>query len=414
MVKRIFFIQHEHHGTSYFMVFLLFLYGLVLWSPIITRLGNIDWEISVCSVFLCLLAFSVFQQRKLKKWFVFFFLFTFLSATIPACYWVSLKVAFFPIFLILAFFLASQSTYKEIQKFVSLSSIFLLIVLTGAVIGFSLAYLGMPPILEFPRYSYGGGTLYVYVTTITNYVRSNFIRPSGIYNEPGALSFVTCLIAFMRRACNKDYRVTWIILMLGFITFSLAHLIFVFVFLLSEKFSIKKTGFFCTLMMVAFVVIFTTDMDKVFEKRLLTRIIPQESGTIVGDNRTFRMINAWNVICDEHQALFFGVGPAYSFNRSEVKDRYKNMNDNPLENLAGRGIFLTWQYYAFVFIAIVPAFFVPTKRNLAFFGVGLLFLQRPYLYSFGYSLLGVLAIWLHFFGAYKQKVISTQDKCDAA
>ena len=54
-----------------------------------------------------------------------------------------------------------------------------------------------------------------YLSTFSNSYVRGVIRPAGIYDEPGALSFVACIIAALRKIRGFSEKGTWIILILG-------------------------------------------------------------------------------------------------------------------------------------------------------------------------------------------------------
>ena len=179
------------------------------------------------------LVFLFATSLNLKRWFVYSTLLILISYSITALFWSDIRYMFANIFFIGVLFLLQFSTMQIINKAVDVASILLFIVVTGGVIGFVLAFLGTPALLEFSNPD--GRPNRFFYTTLSNAVMGNIIRPSGIYDEPGALSLYICAIAAIRHMLGKNNILTWSLLLLGFVTLSLAHLIYVFFHFMAER-----------------------------------------------------------------------------------------------------------------------------------------------------------------------------------
>lgn len=124
---------------------------------------------------------------------------------------------------------------------------------------------------------------------------------------------------------------------------------------------------------------------------LLSRLrLSEDTNIFAGDNRSFQMINAWAQLADNPSASFFGLDSTCVFKQAVCQDQFGLLGENPLSPLVFGGIFSELPYYLVILtFLIAPAF---DKRNIVLLGVGLLFLQRPYVSGFSYALIATLLV----------------------
>ncbi len=183
------------------VVSLLFFYALIAPSPIWPAMGVRGYML-VGLLCLALLVHLLATQRHLSLPFVVGAGVVFALATVPALYWSQPGLAVYPIFFVSAALLVSQANKAERDAFVDLASRFMLVLLIGAIVGYTLAAAGAPPLGAFENTD--GRANYFFYTTFTNTREENFIRPSGIYDEPGAFSFFVCVTAYLREATGRS------------------------------------------------------------------------------------------------------------------------------------------------------------------------------------------------------------------
>lgn len=240
--------------------------------------------------------------------------------------------------------------------------------------------------------------VYYFLTTFSNSWRelTNIIRPSGLYDEPGAFSFVICSIAFMRHLLNKNKNVTWIILLTGFITLSLAHLVYIVFHFLAEKVSIIrlfKNKYFITTS-VAIITVATLNVDvikqtgDILEIFYKNRLIIAQSGDkiIEGDNRFDDFI--MTAVTLKNEGKLFGLNNECALSASACSQNLNIGLENPLGPIARAGILNTWPYYLILILSFLLA--LKKRSNIVFVGYALLLFQRPYSMAFGYSLIILL------------------------
>ena len=355
--------------------------SIVMIGPVLPYLGIRGIVLVVAFLAALVVVFRV-GDMPIRRWFLGFAVTAFLLSCVSAMYWMDVRYVFAPMFLVFSLFLIQLANEQALDTFLSVATVLMLIVLIGSIIGVVLALNGVQPLFEIPNND--GRPNYFFYTTFTNSWWGSIIRPSGIYDEAGALSFMVCSIAALRSLRGRDSKVTWILLGLGFVTLSLAHLVYVFFHVLAERLRFRNiAGIFVTLVPLVLLVGYLGGYD-IVEKRLLGRVTITEAGRLAGDNRTQRLVNAAEHLAENPKSVLFGAHPSCRFDYLTCKEKFPLMGENPLSPLALQGIFLSWPYY----LALGALFLAPLfgRQYLVSFGFGALLLQRPYLLDMGYSL----------------------------
>jgi len=336
------------------------------------------------SVFMCLLLRRTCNISILALSFLIL-----VTAAVPSFFWQDFRLVFVCLFLLSSVFLCAISNESELSIFIDIATWLILIMLVGGLLALVMVLNGAQPITSFPNPD--GRTNYVFFLTFTNTYKEFFIRPAGIYDEPGAFSLVICMVAVFRHLLNKSYLLTWLILIMGFITFSLMHLVFVLMFALScWRWTISKSK---SLGLLVFALIFFIGVGGELRDNLLSRISINPEGRLSGDNRSGLMLNAANILLENPSAVLWGIDIDCTFNYENCKNRWGRIGENPLSPLVHQGLFVSWPYYL-VLLALGYLGFV-SNNKLIFLAVILIFLQRPYVLSFGYSLLAVLPLLIY-------------------
>jgi hypothetical protein len=302
--------------------------------------------------------------------------------------WSDYRYVFYCLFFFCALVLADMAGKAGIERFCTVATSLMTVLLIGAVISFVLAWLGLPPVFTITNPD--GQDYYFFYTGFTNSYNDNLIRASAIYDEPGAFSMYICFVAALRHLLQRERRTTWLILTLGFITFSLAHLIYVMCHFLAEQSSKKRIVFFLSALSVALFALVTTitlDSNVILLSRLA---LTEDANLFAGDNRSFQLFNAWDQILDHPSSIFFGLDHTCVFSQTVCRDKFGPMGENPLSPLVFGGISSELPYYVALISFLVSPLF--GRKYIALFGIGLLFLQRPYVTGFSYALIAVLLL----------------------
>lgn len=308
-------------------------------------------------------------------------------ALVVSIYWNNPRLSLLPIYLVTSLLVMACVNKKSIDLFVDIASAVILMVLLGAVLGFFAALFGMPPFLEFENPD--GRTAYLYLGTVSNSVILNFIRPSGIYDEPGTLSFVTCVVVAMRHYIGKNQQLSFVIIALGIVTFSAAHVIFFVVYLLTTR-NVSFAGILFTTLVVFLSLWIIPDLFAAFESRLFSRF-QFIDGNFQGNSRAEITQNALSYL--NFNVFFWGLNPSCFIEGGQCSKDYLELGENPFTLLVVYGIFLSWPYYAILLAFLVRSF---QKNGGLAFGLFALLLQRPNLLGFGYSLLILLVLFMAF------------------
>lgn len=361
--------------------------GLVMISPMFVHLGVRGIFVAAASIAVLAVLFGGIELR-FKPWFVHLTLAALLLACVSAVYWMDVRYLFAPVFLLSSLFLIQLADDSAIEAFISIVTVLLLVMLAGAIAGSALALNGVQPLFDIPNND--GRPNYFFYTTFSNSWWGGIIRPSGLYDEAGALSFMVCGVAALRHLRGRDSRVTWLLLVLGFVTLSLAHLVYVLLHFAAERLGARNlVGIVATLLPVILVAGYLGGFE-VLEKRLLGRATITEAGQLAGDNRSDRMFNAAAHLDKHPKTFLFGAHPSCRFDYLTCKEKFPLMGENPLSPLVFQGIFLSWPYYlALMMLFIAPLF---GRRYVVSMAVGALLLQRPYLLDVGYALIGCLVL----------------------
>ena len=113
-------------------------YGLIMISPVLSHFG-------VSGTFVTLLLFvTIFVvfgglEIRLKRWFLFLSMTVLVLACVPSLFWMDVRYALASIFLIFSLFLLQLSDSRAMEWFLTLATGLMLVLLSGAIIGFILA-----------------------------------------------------------------------------------------------------------------------------------------------------------------------------------------------------------------------------------------------------------------------------------
>lgn len=369
---------------------LMLFYGMITIFPLFNYFGLRGIH-SALFVVLVVSIIGIIGDKKISVKLTLVFFSLFVLALISAIQWMDIKFVFFPIFLVASIALVFFAGDSAISRFCTISTVFIFLSVTGAVISFFIARAGVGPLFTFPNPD--GRLSYFFYTSFTNTYLGTYIRPSGFFDEPGAFSFFICFVAAMRHLLDRSRKITWFILIFGFITFSLAHLVYVFFHLIAERLSIKNILYSISIIPIIFGAGVLTGLNTDVTENLILRLAMDDTGTtIAGDNRSTQFGSAWDQIVFDPTIILFGIDRICVVDFVACKEKFDNMGENPLTPLVYGGLFLNWPYYVLlIFFLVTPLF---GKKYFVVFGMALLFSQRPYIMYVSYSLAAVLTAFL--------------------
>jgi len=382
-------VSIENKFISNIIISVLFFSLLISQSPLLLSIGFRGVYSLPLSFFLILIVL-IFSKRKIKNIGIVICFVVLLTASFSSFFWLEYKFVFLAFWMVNAILLVSVLKNEELLKFIEVATIFLFILILGAIIAFALAFSGVKS-----AGTIGGefGRIHWYYTTLTNSRALNFIRPGGIYDEPGAFSFFICVVAYLRNALNLDKAKTIYLLIGGLITFSIIHLFFLLLYVLSMPLKFKKLliGIFIGTLLISILVFFGA--EGAFQEFLIDRTI-NFLFNFSDNDRIIAFNNCFDIIRQNWWVVLFGINPYCLFDIERCVSNFSMICCNPLEPLTASGMFISWPYYlglSFLFFSVFIR-----KNNLLIIGLLLLFFQRPGIFTAGYSLAFVLCISLSF------------------
>ena len=398
LISRIFTGQKKNYK-----VLLLLYFSFIFLSLPFEYILAIDNFVNILMLIVALFLLHFIRYNFFNKYFLNVFLLLIGLSTIYTIAWnnnelaSNIKLILQPLVLILSIDLCLLVSKKDINYFVTLSTNILLLFLFGAWLAFFYRAFGGPSLLQL---QYEGTTYDFFLSSfVKNYWGQPFIRPAAIFDEPGTFSFIICFIAILRKSLSRNKTVTWILLLLGFVTFSLAHFIFTIFYLLSEK-NIKILKYLLILALIFISLIsISNEFQEGFERLFLYRfelVDGDNTKLIAGDNRSSHFINAYKQL--NLDSFIWGVDPICVLDKNKSIKLYGNMGENPLWPLMSRGILVAWPYYFIIFVYLIIG--IKKKRNFLYIGFALLLMQRPYILDIGYALMASLPLYVF----YKNKI----------
>lgn len=308
-------------------------------------------------------------------------------ALVNSFYW-DLFTARVLIYFLAAIFVISYTSRAVAIKFVETASQLHYWILLFAVVGVIYVFFGGEALFEILNED--GRKNGFYLSTFSNTYSLGFIRPSGIYDEPGALSFFVCIIIALREIFHLDRKLSWRLILLGFITSSLAHFIFFFLFSIHSG-AFRLRALIKLVPIVLAVVSAMYFIDSPFSALLHNFFSRFEiiGGTISGDNRSELFLNAISYL--DPSVIFFGLNGACILNLPEcTPGMYVQYGENPLTLMVHLGLTLAWTYYLALIYLLIKS---RGGNRWLVLGVLMLILQRPNIISYGYSPLIIMFMY---------------------
>ena len=362
---------------------LAFVTSIISQSPVIPAITSVNGNIFylVFSAIALTLLVKRLKHRVFVWTFVLFILFLQLLATV---YWSEPKLIVLPFYFLTGLLIACSLKDDELRQYVSWATKFVFILLVGGFIGLFYTFiLNGQAIFSFNNEDTRSNGLYL--TTFSNWYVRGVIRPAGIYDEPGALSLVVCLVAAIRDKIGATKRTTTLILVMGLITLSVAHVIFLMLYLFNvTRKSIALAALkFGIVSLVLFVGIYNSPFRDVFDEFLFSRFEVVD-GRLAGDNRTALIENSINFLKD-YKVVAFGLDSDCIAKPEACRQKgYAQAGDNPLGPLVLGGITQFFPFYAVVLSLLAISII---KKTPIVFGVALILLSRNEIMSYSYSLL---------------------------
>jgi hypothetical protein len=386
------FIEEKLTGFDRFYVASLFFYCFLLFAPTVYAVLPFTGALVNCVRLLIAGVLTLFTlqqavQRgsvKINRGLLFIsFVFVMLSI-LPTAYHQTtylLLNEFNSFYLVYMFFLFYKKKY--LPPLIGIATVFLFVMLVFSIIGFLYALLGYPPLMS--GITEEGRAYYWYLSTgaVDNGIFGNIIRPQGIYDEPGGFSYVICTLCFLRILTKRGDAVTFVLLLLGNITFSMIHMMIFALFIvhLAVKYRMKKVLVLYASAVFAVTALAYMPLREPVNDLLIARFaINKATGNFEGNNRAYLFGNAMQLAKMDNSVLLWGL--PRDAEGLTVMDRVWGYGENPLAPALKFGIFVAWLYYFYlVFFALCGV--VDKKNFFVYVSIFLMLLQRPEFYRGG-------------------------------
>lgn len=323
-------------------------------------------------------------------------------SSITALYWGAVIAVILIGYFAMSVVLVGSASGAEIRRAVELMSTILLALIVLGWIGLSYSLQGGEAIWEITTV---GQPVHLYLTTFAVPSGTILIRPAGIFDEPGAFATFISLCAGCRILLGLPKGKTWGLLLGGLVTMSLALILIIPILGASEllerrrgpRVPLTRAGRRARMLAVvggvAIVVVFAVKYGKealIVGEFLLDRLQPSsESGRVVaGDSRSADFLASLERI--DLRTFLFGLDASCFTDVARCYSRDDIGGTNPLAPLMMRGIFSQLLYYVILGVFLFRAARGPHRA--AYLALALMYIQRPYVLTFGYSTWAVIAL----------------------
>lgn len=269
--------------------------------------------------------------------------------------------------------------------------------IVGAAIGLFYSISGGQVLYEIPNPD--GRIAYGFLTTTTLSIYDTFIRPSGFYDEPGALSFfvtsaVLLRILFGFDIALKDYKLNRFLILTGFLSFSAYQFFVILLFCIYDLLFYRRKFLFylITFFSLCFSIFLYNDINSDLLDYVYVRLSFSEgsSGRFEGANEFL------NYFIDHPSILGYG-DQVTCLMADQVGCQFPEWNYGPLTMFAYLGV-VSLPYYLIILLFII----IPIHRRkldycFVYFLLILALLQRPYLFNLGYATIFSIFLFVLFF-----------------
>ena len=365
---------------------LAFLMVAVSWSPLLPGLFSVNSSLFFLGSFVPFAAIIGYQQRLNIR-------LVLICCTLLAVSLLSLmltqsttlwnRTAPLGFILFAAYYIARDR--RLVESLCAALSVWLGVGIVMSMTGLFYAYVGGDPLLAIENPD--GRDNLLYLTTMSGPPLGNVIRPSWVYDEPGAFSFLICSVVALRHVLKRATKWSWLLMIGGLVTLSLTHALLMVVFLLFHLGVLRTTALAALLVTgVHSLAPEVEDLDFVTARFVI------EDGRLAGDNRSDQIENFMNIA--SVQTLFFGNIECHD-RPDRSCDEHGDISSSPATPTYYGGLILLMAQIA-THAALVIAFFKRRDLRLPAMFLTILLLQRPYFAGFGYGLMAYVSVFLMF------------------
>lgn len=354
------------------------------WSPLLPKLLGLPFNVALFSAFVVLAGLTALEGGiSLRTPLLCLLLLSacFLMMLLSQSPQLLLRLAPLPLLI----FAARQTiaVHGLPQRLCRLMTVFLMVGVAGALIGEFYALAGGEPILSIDNID--GRENSLYLTTMSNFNVVGLIRPSFIYDEPGAFSFIVCATVALREVLGRGRHASFLLMIGGLVTLSLTH------FLITLIYLIFRIGPLKTIALVAALLIPLAPLAAhVEELNFLVNRFAFEDGKLEGDNRSNQIENFFAVV-NPGMVLFGNI--ECDARPEGICDEHGDITSSPVTPTY-RGGLVALIVQLSVHAGLIAAFFRRKRFRFSALALTLLLLQRPYFGFGGYGYITFLLLLL--------------------
>ena len=364
-------------ATAFFLVALS-------WSPLLPGLFGIPFSVALFAAFLPLAALTAAERGVNPRVAVFCVLMLcicLLMLLLSQSTILLLRIAPLPLLIFVAW--QTQALPGLPQRLCHLLTVFLAIGVAGALIGVIYALAGGEPILSIANID--GRENGLYLATMSNYNFLGLIRPSFIYDEAGAFSFMLCATVALREALGRSRRASYLLMIGGLVTFSLTH------FLITLIYLTFRNGFLKTVTVTVALLIPLVPLAVQNEQLgFLVSRFAIEDGEFAGDNRSEQLKNFLAVV---HPAMVLFGAIECQARAERMCEEHGDITSSPVTPTYNCGI-VALVVQLCMHTGLIVAFFRSKRFRFSALTLSLLLLQRPYLEISGYGFICFFLLFL--------------------
>jgi len=386
-------------GPKLAQIFTLLIVFVILPSPALQHLISIDIKEAFPLAILSVMMYLMFNNACLSQRIILLAMLLLIISAFASILSNSTSQLLMGLALFLMILISKMvETFLITSNSINIAYYFTVILLVGAWIGFFYALLGGAPLVCVDNPD--GRQSCLFLATLSNSANIDFlriIRPAGVFDEPGALSFFTILVVCLNELGGGGKKKSITLLLLGIITLSLTHIVCIitYCFIIFRKKTVYLVLVFGFLL--GYAQIYSPD-DSLLYSSFFSRFVITDEG-LKGDNRSNQVKEFFSLI-DSNTSRY---GDNVLIKERGGVSQSEAQTANPFSIWFAYG-FIMWIPYAITLLFLIVHFFnqIPSVKItsiLLFF----LLLQRPYIYSMYWG----LAIWFVIASMIRKKYVGS-------
>ncbi len=354
------------------------------WSPLLPVLLGLPFTVALFAAFVVLAGLTAYERGVDPRVTLLCALLLFaclLMLLLSQSTLLLLRIAPLPLLIFAAW--QTRGLQGLPERLCSLLTVFLLVGVAGAIAGFIYAYAGGPPILTITNLD--GRENALYLATMSNTYIAGIIRPSFIYDEPGAFSFLLCATVALREVLGRSRPASYLLMIGGLITLSLTHMLITLIYLLFRIGPLKTA-----VLMAALLMPLVPLVTQIEELEFLVDRFSIEDGQLAGDNRSNQVENFLAVV---HPGMVLFGDVECNVRPERTCEEHGDISSSPVTPTYKGGIVALIVQLG-VHAGLIVAFFRSRRFRFSALALTLLLLQRPYFENSGYGFVTFLLLFL--------------------